>query len=237
MPALPSERPCPPPVPGRVRRPGRRTVSDPSPRGTAGDPSPLPDPAAVRSYRIPDPAPPYDNETAASPPPAMACPLSPVAQVGQATQPHPARPGRVVVRAGPGGATVPAGPGGMPVPAGPGGMPVPAGPGGMPVPAGAPVWPSYFAQVLAETLAGVRPVTQLVPWTTERARNRIQQLGPRLAAGLRPRVRRVVTFQPATDAMEMTVVVGFGPRVHALALRLERGDNPGRWLCTTVEAA
>jgi hypothetical protein len=31
--------------------------------------------------------------------------------------------------------------------------------------------------------------------------------------------------------------VAFGPRVHALALRLERGDQPGRWLCTTVEAA
>jgi hypothetical protein len=49
--------------------------------------------------------------------------------------------------------------------------------------------------------------------------------------------------------MEMTVVVGFGQRVHALAVRLERaGRGPaaadhgraaqsGRWLCTTVEAA
>ncbi len=219
MPALPPERPCPPPVPGRARRPCRRAAGDPSPGRPAGDPSPLPDPAAVRSYRIPDPAPPYDTETAASPSSATACPPGLAAPVGQATQPHPARPG------------------GVPVPAGPGGVPVPAGPGGVPVPAGAPAWPSYFAQVLAETLAGVRPATQLVPWTTERARNRIQQLGPRLAAGQRPRVRRVVTFQPATGAMEMTVVVGFGPRVHALALRLERGDNPGRWLCTTVEAA
>ena len=69
------------------------------------------------------------------------------------------------------------------------------------------------------------------------AASRIQQLGPRLAAGQRPRIRRVVTFRPATDAMEMTVVVDFGPRVHALALRLERGNPDGRWLCTTVEAA
>ena len=83
----------------------------------------------------------------------------------------------------------------------------------------------------------MRPASQLVPWTTERARSRIQQLGPRLAAGQRPRIRRVVTFRPATDAMEMTVVVDFGPRVHALALRLERGNPDGRWLCTTVEAA
>ena len=83
----------------------------------------------------------------------------------------------------------------------------------------------------------MRPTSQLVPWTTERARSRIQQLGPRLAAGQRPRIRRVVTFRPATDAMEITVVVDFGPRVHALALRLERGNRDGRWLCTTVEAA
>jgi len=43
--------------------------------------------------------------------------------------------------------------------------------------------------------------------------------------------------------MEMTVVVGFGPRVKALAVRLERagactaGDRAARWLCTAVEAA
>jgi hypothetical protein len=128
-------------------------------------------------------------------------------------------------------------------PPGPGESASPAGqrhpgrPAAPPVPGGAAAWPSYFAQVLAETLAGSRPAQQLVPWTTERARSRIQQLGPRLAAGQRPRVRRVVTFRPTTDAMEMTVVVGFGPRVHALALRLERGDSPGRWLCTAVEAA
>ena len=105
-----------------------------------------------------------------------------------------------------------------------------------------PGWPSQFAQVLAETLAGSRPPRQLVPWTTERARDRIRRLGPQLSAGQQPRVRRVVTFHPTADVMEMTVVVGFGKRVHALAVRLERADcgqaaRPGRWLCTTVEAA
>jgi hypothetical protein len=85
-----------------------------------------------------------------------------------------------------------------------------------------------------------------VPWTTERARDRIQRLGPLLLAGQQPRVRRVVTFHPTADAMEMAVVVVFGQRVHALALRLERGGGqatagrapqPGRWLCVAVEAA
>jgi len=100
--------------------------------------------------------------------------------------------------------------------------------------------------VLAETLAGSRPSRQLVPWTTERARDRIQRLGPLLSAGQQPRVRRVVTFHPTADAMEMAVVVVFGQRVHALAVRLERGGGqatagraaqPGRWLCVAVEAA
>jgi hypothetical protein len=95
--------------------------------------------------------------------------------------------------------------------------------------------------VLAETLAGSRPRQQIVPWTTERARNHIKRLGPQLASPQQPRVRRVVTFHPSSDVMEMTAVVGFGPRVRALAVRLERDNSgsatPPRWLCTAVEAA
>jgi len=60
----------------------------------------------------------------------------------------------------------------------------------------------------------------------------------------------------APDVMEMSVVVGFGPRVKALAVRLERSGTPARrerrewagtpaqgerraarWVCTAVEAA
>jgi hypothetical protein len=97
--------------------------------------------------------------------------------------------------------------------------------------------------VLAETLAGSRSARQIEPWTTEQARIHIERLGPRLASGQRPRVRRVVTCRPASDALEMTVVVGFGATVKALAVRLERagtcpaGDRTARWLCTAVEAA
>jgi hypothetical protein len=117
-----------------------------------------------------------------------------------------------------------------------------------------PGWPSLFAQVLAETLAGSRPPGQIVPWTTQRARLNIQRLGPTLNAGQpaarqRPLVRRVVTSQPRDDVLEMTVIVGFGPRIRALAVRLERSvpdqtvpprtaaDRATRWLCTAVEAA
>jgi len=117
----------------------------------------------------------------------------------------------------------------------------------VPAPGAFPGWPSRFAQVLAETLAGTRPPGQITPWTTEMARAHIQRLGPQLASGQQPRVRRVVTFHPTADVIEMTVVVGFGTRVRALAVRLERADPspsayrrrpqaPG-WLCTAVEAA
>ena len=108
-------------------------------------------------------------------------------------------------------------------------------------------WPSQFAQVLAEALAGSRPASQMTPWTTERARAHIRRLGPLLAAGQRPRVQRVLTSRPMDDVVEIAVIVGFGPRTHALAARLERASpqaatpgRPGRqarWLCTAVESA
>jgi hypothetical protein len=123
-------------------------------------------------------------------------------------------------------------------------------------PAAAGAWPSQFAQVLAETLAGSRPQGQIRPWTSEEARRRIRQLGPRLAAEVQPRVRRVMTSCPAAGVVEMTVIVGFGPRTRVLAVRLECAEPPhsdaGRsspyrspgpapappkWICTAIEAA
>ena len=60
-------------------------------------------------------------------------------------------------------------------------------------------------------------------------------------------MRRVVTSRPTCDVVEMTVICGFGPRIRALAVRLERttprdatpGQPPrtARWVCTAVEAA
>ncbi|HEX4256551.1 MAG TPA: Rv3235 family protein [Streptosporangiaceae bacterium] len=108
-------------------------------------------------------------------------------------------------------------------------------------------WPNQFAQVLAETLAGARPASQLTPWTNERARAHIRRLGPLLAVDRRPRVQRVRASQPARDVVEVAVVAEFGSRTRALAARLERADpqpatpgRPGRearWLCTAIESA
>jgi uncharacterized protein DUF6459 len=211
MPALPPDRPGCPKAPG-----GRR---------------PLPDPAAIRLYLVPDPAPPYDEEVARS---GGAAAEVPAGEPGG---------GRLLAwppRAGEPGAVVP---GGHPVRAEVRGMPrPPAAAPGTP-----PAWADRFAQALAEALAGSRPPRQLVPWTTREAMDRIQRLGPRLASAQRPLVRRVVTSWPAPDVLEMTVVVGFGLRVKAVAVRLERagaspsarrgGGAAGGWVCTAVEAA
>jgi Family of unknown function (DUF6459) len=182
---------------------------------------PLTDAAPIRLLAVPDSAPPYDGEIPAD------------SQCGAPAPPGPAAPEPAAPRpAAPEPAT--------PRPAAP--RPAAPGPGD-----GATAWPGRFAQVLAETLAGSRSQGQITPWTSAAARRRIRQLGPMLTAGAAPRIRRVVTMHPAADVVEMTVVVGFGDRVRALAVRLERErqrhDGPGqdrtgsRWVCTAVEAA
>jgi hypothetical protein len=105
-------------------------------------------------------------------------------------------------------------------------------------------WARLFAQALAEALAGSRPPRQIAPWTTEQARRRIRQLGPMLQDGPRPVVRRVLTSTPRRDVVEMTVIIGVGPRTRAIAVRLERArpstarpDRGRPWICTVIEAA
>ena len=229
-------------VPGFERPPARRR--------------PLPDATAVRLLPVPDSAPPYDDDPqpdgrdapgsqrlTLAPPPAMASepPESPAPDLqGHSQGPPDHEPGPPGHGQGP--------PDHEPDP--PGHGQGPAGHGQHPPrrrQAAAAEWPGQFAQVLAETLAGSRPQGQIVPWTTDQARRRIRQLGPMLAAGAAPRVHRIMTSWPAESVVEMTVIVGFGSRVRALAVRLEREGphqpSPGRdaraarWVCTVIEAA
>jgi hypothetical protein len=82
--------------------------------------------------------------------------------------------------------------------------------------------------------------------TTDRVRAKIEVLALRLVRGGRPRIQSVRTSQPAASVVEITVVIGSGPRSRALAMRLEhmpaRSATPGlpgrpaRWLCTELEA-
>jgi len=209
---------------------------------------PLPDPDGVRLYPVPDSAPPYDDELLPRPA-RLAGPYRPAetaASPAEARAGQRDRPGKQdqAGRQDPAERQDPAGNGdGDGHQRGDGPRHRPGGP----LPPADGAWPGQFAQVLVETLAGSRPPRQISSWATERARARIQRLGPMLAAGHRPQLRRVVAFRPASDVIEMTVVVSFGPRVRALAIRLEHspppralpGRQPGRarWLCTEVEAA
>ena len=106
--------------------------------------------------------------------------------------------------------------------------------------------PRQLAVVIVEVLAGVRPDRQLVPLATDRVRARAGNLAPLLASGRRPRIARIVMSRPAERVVEMTVVVNFGARSRALAMRFEHAAarpaapgwpaRPARWLCTALEA-
>jgi len=116
-------------------------------------------------------------------------------------------------------------------------------------------WAHQFARLLAEALAGARPVRQILPWTSERARGHLGRLAPLFEGGQRPRVLRVITTRPTREVIEMTVVVGVGTRTRALAVRLEQAAlhrlarpaeyatragaslaGAHRWVCTDIEA-
>jgi hypothetical protein len=109
-----------------------------------------------------------------------------------------------------------------------------------------PAWPLQFAQVVVEILAGARSPRQIVPCTTDRVRAQIGELMPLLASDHRPRIRRILTSRPTARAVEMSVVVSFGPRSRALAIRCEHlparpaapglPARPARWLCTELIA-
>jgi hypothetical protein len=125
--------------------------------------------------------------------------------------------------------------------------PSPAFSAGQPAHGADPVvaWSRQFAQVIVEILAGARSPRQLAPWTTERVRDRISLLTQTLTPGQKPRIRRIMTSRPAARVVEMTVVLSFGSRSRALALRLEHlpgrraapglPARPARWLCTEIE--
>jgi Family of unknown function (DUF6459) len=125
-------------------------------------------------------------------------------------------------------------------------------------------WARQFARLLTEALSGARPVRQILPCTSERARIQLHALMPLFSGGQQPRLLRVIATRPAQDVIEMTVITGLGARTRALAVRLQRADpaerpptwrtpaDPAgqrqvsalparptapRWLCTDIEAA
>src|SRR6266849_1187521 len=220
--------------------PASPTYPDPVPLipRTRSGRKPLPDAQAISRFTVPEIAPPYDDAAARRAASRRRLAVVPAADgdIPDARGPRrrAAPPG--AIRAAETARTTP-------------------GPGGESRPPQPNPWPSRFAQVLAETLAGSRPASQIVPWTTQQTRQRISQLGPMLGASHRPRVRRVIVPSPAGGVLEMTVIVAVGDHVRAVAVRLERARPgagqarsaaPGHggyrrsqsdWLCTAIEAA
>jgi Family of unknown function (DUF6459) len=174
-------------------------------RAAADHPVPADDPSAICLLEVPEIGPPFDDDLARAEAPGR-----------DTARVRPARtaPGADTGAAGPAGA--PRDPGD---PSDPG-----AGPDGD--------WARQFARLLTEALSGARPVRQILPWTSERARVQLGALMPLFAGGQRPRLLRVIATRPARDVIEMTVIAGLGARTRALAVRLQRADpveRPG-WL-------
>jgi hypothetical protein len=102
-------------------------------------------------------------------------------------------------------------------------------------------WAGRLACAVVEVLAGERPATQLLRWTTDevydvvaRRARRAGRHGKLVAFGRhKPTVRSVRICEPAEGVVEACAVVGRGERFSAVALRLERVD--GRWRCTALE--
>jgi Family of unknown function (DUF6459) len=187
------------PTGGRPRT-TTRTGGRPRAKPRTGGRRPLPDAQAIYRFTVPEIAPPYDDS-------APRRPRQGAGRGGLTSLPAEQGPARSHAASRDSSSQ-------LPRRQDTGNQPPETGP-----------WPSRFAQVLAETLAGSRPADQIMPWTTEQARRRISQLGPMLATEHRPRIRRVIVSSPASGVLEMTVIVGLGSHVRAVAVRLERASE------------
>jgi hypothetical protein len=105
-------------------------------------------------------------------------------------------------------------------------------------------WAGRLVQGILEVLSGVRPISQLVRWTTTdvydsictRAEHRSRAMSePRDVATQRLAevVRSVHVSEPADGIAEVCAIVQQGPRCRAVALRLE--GIGGRWQCTALQ--
>jgi hypothetical protein len=106
-------------------------------------------------------------------------------------------------------------------------------------------WGRQVAQLIVEVLAGHRPSSQLVRWTTDQVHRQVRQLVRPLAStrlGTRqsapvasrlPVVGGLRVSEPEDGVAEVAAVVHRRHRVQAMALRLEGRD--GRWVVTVLE--
>jgi Family of unknown function (DUF6459) len=100
-------------------------------------------------------------------------------------------------------------------------------------------WAAQFVQAAVEVTTGLRPPSQLVRWTNDEVRTllvRRAELARRTPGRTRQPRRGVVRSTrvciPCAGVAEATVVISDGPRVRAVALRMEGTD--GRWRVTAL---
>ncbi|MDT4937825.1 MAG: hypothetical protein QOG80_1496 [Pseudonocardiales bacterium] len=101
-------------------------------------------------------------------------------------------------------------------------------------------WAGRLVQAVVEVTAGVRPLTQLVRWTTSEVYESMQLRASHAHASVRVGeldrwaevVRSVHVSEPVDGVAEVCAIVQQGPRCRAIALRLEGID--GRWQCTAL---
>ena len=111
--------------------------------------------------------------------------------------------------------------------------PQPTGRHALPDPRG---WSGRFVQALVEVMAGDRPLAQLVRWTSTEVYDLVGARASstaRARAAARATVRSVHVTEPDDGVAEVAATVRRGPRLSAVALRLEGLD--GRWQCTALE--
>lgn len=106
-------------------------------------------------------------------------------------------------------------------------------------------WARRLVQALVEVIAGDRPLTQLVRWTSSAVYDDVAALLPVHRPGrvsrstgpadqaVRAAVCSVHLTEPADGVAEVAATVRRGRRTTAVALRLEGLD--GRWQCTALE--
>ncbi|HEX7105607.1 MAG TPA: Rv3235 family protein [Acidothermaceae bacterium] len=103
-------------------------------------------------------------------------------------------------------------------------------------------WAGRLVQAIVEVMSGVRPVAQLVRWTTTDvyatmqrriAHTELANHGARGGRRLGAIVRSIHVDEPADGVAEVCAVVQQGARCRAVALRLEGFD--GRWQCTVLQ--
>ncbi|MER5207642.1 Rv3235 family protein [Streptomyces sp. NPDC002825] len=97
---------------------------------------------------------------------------------------------------------------------------------------------TVFAERLLAVLSGERPVHWMLGHTVGDAYEQLVRLAPETplrSLGPRPVLRRCsVQLHRPQAAIEAFATIATGPRVRAMAFRLERGEDQ-RWRCAAVE--